>query len=447
MVAFIVALGVLISVHEFGHFWVARRLGVKVLRFSVGFGRPLWLRHGRDGVEYVVAAIPFGGYVRMLDEREGPVPDQEKARAFNRQRLAVRTAVVAAGPVANLLLAVFLYWLVLIVGDTGIRPLVGEVLPESAAAQTGVHAGDEFLAINGRPTPTWERTLYAMVQAVVDGGEITIELRSENAESRTLVAEADLFRPLTDENGSIESIGVKMARPSLPPVVGEVLPGEAADQGGLQPGDRILAVDAEPVSSWSDWVDVVRAHPGSVLEIEVQRGTNVLTLPIRPEARRTADGVIGRIGAAAEVPEGFFERYRAVERLGPLAAMPAAARKTWDLSLLTLKVVWGMVTGRMSVHNLGGPITIAQSAGRSAAVGTVFFLKFLAVLSISIGILNLLPIPVLDGGHLLYYAIEAVRGKPLSEEAQLLGQKIGLFILALFMILAFYVDLSRLSIN
>lgn len=447
IVAFIVALGILISVHEYGHFWVARRLGVKVLRFSIGFGKPLWRRVGRDGVEYVVAALPLGGYVRMLDEREGEVEKRDLPAAFNRQGLATRTAVVAAGPAANLLFAILAYWAVFMVGDTGLRPLIGTVAADSAAETAGLRAGDEVVAINGRATPTWESVLLSLVEASVGSGEIRIDVRDDQDEPRQLVAEAAVFAPLATDAGGLGSVGIEQARPVLPAQIGELMPGEAAERAGFRPGDRILSVDGVDVGDWSQWVEIVRRSPNQRLNVDVDRDGGVVPLLLVPDGRAAAEGEIGRIGAAAAVPEGYLDDFEAKIRLGPLDAFPAAVAKTWDMSMLTLRVVWGMVSGKMSVNNLGGPITIAQTAGQSATVGGVFFLKFLAILSISIGILNLLPIPVLDGGHLFYYLIEALRGKPLSEEAQVFGQKIGLLLLVMLMSLALYVDLNRVFVN
>ena len=395
----------------------------------------------------MIATLPLGGYVKMLDEREGPVPENERQLAFNRQRLATRTAVVAAGPVANLLFAVFAYWAVFMVGDTGLRPLVGDVAPGSIAEQAGLRPGDEFVAVNGRDTPSWERVLFGLIDASVTGGEVRIAVRDEAGVERSLEAPAGGFASMAEDSGGLDSVGIVQARPRLPPVIGEILPGEAAQRAGLQAGDRIVRVGDEAVTDWSRWVELVQASPESELLVEVDRGGEQLVVGVMPVAHTTSQGVIGRIGAAARVPEGEFERFRAVIRLGPLDAFVAAGEKTWAMSALTLRVVWGMITGRMSVNNLGGPITIAKSAGRSATVGAVFFLKFLAVLSISIGILNLLPIPVLDGGHLFFYLIEGVRGKPLSDEMQLVGQKIGLLILALLMGLALYVDINRFLAN
>jgi len=447
IVAFVVALGVLITIHEFGHFWVARKLGVKVLRFSVGFGNPLWRRVGRDGVEYVLAAIPLGGYVRMLDEREAPVADSELPTAFNRQGLKTRTAVVGAGPLANLLFAILAYWAVFMIGDTGIRPLIGSVEPGSPAAEIGLEAGDELLAVDGTPTPTWEHALYALVDASINNREIQVEVRSEEGDERTLMASGGVLTAISEANGDLKVIGIEEAHPRLPARVGEILPGEPAEEAGLRAGDLILAVDGEPVPDWSRWVEIIRDSPGRLLHVDIDRGGEPLTLELRPASSETRSGTIGRIGAGVRADEEYLARFRAEVRYGPLEAGLAAVEKTWDISTLTLRVVWGMLTGQMSVQNIGGPITIAQTAGQSAAVGGIFFLKFLAILSISIGILNLLPIPVLDGGHLMYYFIEAVRGRPLSENAQLFGQKIGLLILAALMALALYVDLSRVFVN
>lgn len=447
IIAFIVALGILITVHEYGHFWVARRLGVKVLRFSVGFGKPLWRRVGKDGVEYVVAALPLGGYVRMLDEREGEVEKGDLPAAFNRQSLATRTAVVSAGPAANLLFAILAYWAVFMIGDTGLRPLIGTVSANSAAETAGLRAGDEVVAVNGKATPTWERALLSLVEGSVGGEEIVIDVRDDRGEARKLLAPAEAFAPLANDAGGLSSVGIEQARPVLPAEIGELMPGEAAERAGFKPGDRIISVDDVSIEDWSQWVEIVRLNPNQRINVDVDRNGQVLTLLLVPESRPTPEGEIGRIGAAAVVPEGYLEDFEAKIRLGPLDAFPAAVAKTWDMSKLTLRVVWGMITGQMSVNNLGGPITIAQTAGKTAEVGGVYFLKFLAILSISIGILNLLPIPVLDGGHLFYYLIEAVRGKPLSEEAQVFGQKIGLLLLVMLMSLALYVDLNRVFVN
>ena len=447
LIAFILALGILITVHEYGHFWVARRLGVKVLRFSIGFGSPLWKRVGRDGVEYVIAALPLGGYVRMLDEREGDVPEKELPQAFNRQRLATRTSVVAAGPLSNLLFAILAYWAVFMIGDVGMRPLIGGVTVDSPAEAAGLRAGDELVAIDGMETPTWERAVYAMVEASIEDDEVEILVRDEAGTERRLFASPTLFAPLADNDGGLARIGIEQLSPPLAPRIGEVLTGGAAARAGFKPGDLILSVDGEAVAEWSAWVAVVRANPERNLRVEVDRDGYTEVLDLIPMAELDGEERIGRIGAAVDVPEDYLSRYQAEIRLGPVAALHAAAAKTWDMSTLTLRVVWGMLSGQMSVNNLGGPITIAQTAGQSASIGGIYFLKFLAVLSISIGILNLLPIPVLDGGHLMFYLIEALRGEPLSEQAQAMGQRVGLVILLALMGLALYVDLGRVLVN
>jgi regulator of sigma E protease len=443
--SFVVALAILIAVHELGHFWVARKLGVKVLRFSIGFGRPLLRRVSpRDGTEYVLAAIPLGGYVRMLDEREGPVPPTERDLAFNRQPLSKRFAIVAAGPVFNLVFAILAYWAILVIGDTGTRPLIGEVEPGSAAAVAGLTAGDELLAVGDRPTPTWESAVFALMAEVLDNEDLPLRVRSVDGSERVHRLPAETLSALPDNPAILSNLGLSPARPLLPPVIGEIVPGERAEAAGLQPGDHILTADGEPVPSWAEWVETVQRNPEHPLRLRVERGGAQLEMALTPKAAQGPNGEIGRIGAAVQVPEGLFEDYRAEVRLGPVDALGAAVGKTLDMSALMLRIIGRMLTGRASVDNLSGPISIAETAGRSASYGLGYFVKFLAVVSISLGVLNLLPIPILDGGHLLYFAIEAIKGSPLSEQAQMQGQRIGLALLAALMTLAFYVDINRL---
>jgi regulator of sigma E protease len=445
VVAFVVALGILITVHEFGHFWVARRLGVKVLRFSVGFGRTLWRRRGEvDGTEYVVAAIPLGGYVRMLDEREGDVPEAEAHRAFNRQRLWVRAAIVAAGPAFNFAFAILAYWLVFVVGDVGTRPLVGQVDSGSPAAGAGFQPGDLVKKVNGEETPTWETVVYELLSAGVAQVPARIDVVGEGGFTEQRELSPDVLRRLAEERDALGVLGIAPERPVLPAVIGEIVPGEAADRSGLRVGDRLLAVDGQAIRDWREWVEYVQARPGQRLQVDVERAGERLGLTVVPASVERAGAVTGRIGAGVALDEAAFDRYRAEVRYGPFKAFGVAVGKTWDLSALTLKVVWKMLVGEASVNNLSGPITIAQTAGKSASVGLVHFLKFLALVSVSLGVLNLLPIPVLDGGHLAYFAIEAVKGSPLSEETQMLGQRIGLAVLFGLMALAIYLDLARL---
>lgn len=442
---FILAIGVLITVHEFGHFWVARKLGVKVLRFSIGFGKPLlsWRRRG-DETEYVLAALPLGGYVQMLDEREGAVAQEELHRAFNRKPLASRFAIVAAGPLFNFLLAILAYWLIFVIGVSGVKPIIGAVQENSLAEQGGLRSGDQILAIDGREVPTWNAAFLALMEESLDGSPVDVEVLDESGIRRLRELDFSALPPGVDRSNLISNLGLQPYSPPIPPVIGKLEPGGVAEQAGFQVGDRILAVDGQPVEDWRAWVKIVREHPGKALQVTVARGPQELNLTLTPAAVASGNGEIGRIGAAVSYPEGLVSELQAVERYSPLAASGMAVQRTWDMTLLTFRMLWRMVVGDVSVANLGGPIRIAQYAGYSASVGFVSFIGFLALISISLGVLNLLPIPVLDGGHLLYYAIEFVKGSPLSDEVQALGQRLGIAILIGVMVIAFYNDLSQL---
>jgi regulator of sigma E protease len=445
IISFLVALAILITVHEFGHFWVARRLGVKVLRFSIGFGKPLWKRVSPvDGTEYVIAAIPLGGYVKMLDEHEEPVPEAELGRAFNRQSLWRRSAIVVAGPLFNFFFAILAYWMVFVSGDVGLRPLVGEIEPDSIAYQAGFRLGDELLAVGERPTATWEAAVYALVAEYLEGEDLAV--RVKDAEQREMVYWLDgkALMALSDDPNILKSIGLSPQHPVVPPLIGEVVAGDPADAAGLRKGDLLLSADGRALLTWNEWVEYVRERPGQAIALRVARAGTDIDLRIIPKPLAQGAETIGRIGAGVDVPEDLYERYRVEIRLGPVEALGMALNKTFDLSALMLKVLGRMVLGDASIENLSGPISIAESAGKSASHGFSHFIKFLAVVSISLGVLNLLPIPVLDGGHLMYFLIEAVKGEPLSENVLMLGQRIGLALLLGLMTLAFYVDLSRL---
>ena len=445
ILAFIVAIGLLVAIHEFGHFWVARRLGVKVLRFSIGFGRPLWRRQsGPDEPEYVIAAIPLGGYVKMLDENEGPVAPHEQHRAFNRQSLGVRTAVVLAGPLFNFLFAIVAFWAALTLGESGIRPLIGEIEPGKPAAEAGLLPGDEILSINGQQTPTWALALQELSTGSIGNPELHIRVRDGGGVERTRVMQSSAVGDLAETRDLLGHLGLEPERPQVPPVFGEILPGGAAAAAGLRTADRILSADGEPIADWSAWVKYVQARPGTLIDLVVEHDGVSRAIALTPAPLAQDDRVIGRIGASNQPVPGLMDRYRVTYRLGPGEALPLAVARTWEYSVLTLKVIWRIFTGQASIHNLSGPITIADAAGKTASIGLVYFLKFLAIVSVSLGVLNLLPVPVLDGGHLLYFAIEAVKGSPLSEGAMIQGQKIGLVMLLGLMSLAFYVDILRI---
>ena len=456
---FIVALGILITIHEFGHYWVARKMGVKVLRFSIGFGKPLWTHHGKvDNTEYVIAAIPLGGYVKMLDEREAPVAPHELHRAFNRQPLRSRFAIVFAGPLFNFLLAILVYWAIFIIGISGLKPVVGTVTPNSIAHSSGLQVGDVIVEVNGKITPTWETVVLAMLDKALEQQAVTIKVRDSNQLdvirnlNLTTITGSDL-----DQGNLLESIGIIPSRPKLPAVLGQLEEGGPAQQAGLQVGDKVIAVDGQPVTDWDAWVSYVRPRANQVMHVEIERsrvtpvGTEAgggaslerQVFQVRPAAVVTKDGTIGRIGVGVKVPDKLPAELQSILRYSPGEAIMPAIIKTWDMSVLTLRMLYKMLTGMLSASNLSGPISIAQYAGSSADAGFVAFLGFLAIVSISLGVLNLLPIPLLDGGHLMYYLIEIVKGSPVSENAQILGQRVGIALLGTLMIFAFYNDLAR----
>ena len=445
LLAFIVTIGVLVTVHEYGHFWVARKLGVKVLRFSIGFGKPLWMtRFGQDRTELVVAALPLGGYVKMLDEREGDVAIEDRDRAFNNKPVMSRIAIVTAGPLFNFLFAILVYWIMFVSGVPGLRPIVGDVIPGSYAAEAGFMVGDEILTVNNTETPTWESAVLALLDASLDGQQLLeITARDRGGFERDLQVRFRTGDELLAKGGVLENFGLDTWRP--PAVIDRLVAGGAGERAGLQDGDRIIRADGKPVGHWGQWVDYVRERPGKVIEIQVLRGNTEVSLMLTPD-RIVEDGEdIGRIGAYVRLPtEEQRATMRVVVRHGPLEAIPEALEKTWEITTLTLKTLWKMVTGKASVENLSGPLSIARYAGQSAGAGIVTFLGFLGIVSVSLGVLNLLPVPVLDGGHLLFYLIELVKGSPVSEAIQLAGQKIGIALLIALMSLAIYNDLIRL---
>jgi len=438
----IVSIGVLVTFHEFGHYWVARRSGVKVLRFSVGFGKPLWLRRGSDGTEYVIAAIPLGGYVKMLDEREGEVAPADMAQAFNRQPVGKRIAIVAAGPLANLLLCVALLWAMFVIGRPDYAPVLGHV--EAIAADSGLRRGDTVLRVGERDTPTWSEAALALTTAAMDRRDVPIAVRTADGYRASRRLQLSRLPQGFDELRALQLLGVTPRHRLLPPVISRIEPGTAA-WGVLAEGDRITAIDGEPVTAFDQIGPLVQqlgARGGKAM-IEVERDGERLALELAPKRRndpqRGAYWALGIAPARAEMPA-----YDAQLHYGPLAAIPAALRETGKLTGDSLAMIVRMVSGRASAENVSGPITIARYANASARLGPAWFMNFLALLSLSLAIINLLPIPILDGGHLLYYLIELVKGSPLSERAMAAGQYVGLALLAGLMGLAFYNDILQL---
>ncbi len=445
LLSFLVAIGILVAVHEFGHFWVARRLGVKVLRFSIGFGRPLWRwQRAPDTTEYVIGAVPLGGYVKMLDEREGKVPDADLPYAFNRQSPGRRIAIVAAGPLANFVFAILAYWLVFIAGLEGIKPVVEGVVADTPAAVAGLRSGDQIIAVDGDATPTWGSVTQTLLFRAVQGESVMLLVRDRQGVERHL----SLALPAIGEDAGspdlLRDLGIEPWRPSVEPVIDRVVKGGAAEQAGLREGDRIVRIDGSPIERWSQLVEAVQSHPGEPLDVTVERNGERLHLRVVPERVATEKGEVGRIGAGVAAPAELPPQYRAVLQYSPWRAAVESLRKTWEMSAMTVRMLGKMLTGQASLENVSGPITIAQYAGYTASVGLVQFVGFLAIISISLGVINLFPVPLLDGGHLLYYVIELVKGSPVSEQAQMVGQRIGIVLLISLMTLAFYNDIMRL---
>ena len=450
IVAFVIAIGVLVSVHEFGHFWVARRLGFKVLRFSLGFGKPLLRRMSKDSdpVEYVLAAIPLGGYVRLLDERDGPVPAGEEHRAFNRRPPLARIAVLLAGPGANFLFAIFAYWLLFMQGVPGLKPVIGQVTAQSHAERADLRPDDEIVGVGGAATPTRQAAVLAILERVVEDGAVPLEVRDERGAFRSLVIrvpEAER-RALTEPGILLDGLGLSFWYPPQPVVVAELTPGDPAIGAGLALGDRIIAVDGTPVDDYVNFVEKIRSRPGQPTGITAIRGEERLELELVPKSVVEDGRTVGKIGLAAARGDGsqFPESMRTVERYGPFAAVLPAVRETWQKSALTVRFLWRMVTGDVSAKNISGPINIAQYAGLTATEGFTYYLGFLALVSISLAVLNLLPVPVLDGGQIAYQLAEIVKGAPLSLKAQMFGQKVGIAMLVALMGIAFYNDLTRI---
>ncbi len=445
ILAMIVTLGLLVTVHEFGHFWVARRCGVKVLRFSVGFGKPLWRRVDKLGTEFVIAAIPLGGYVKMLDEREGPVAASEMGLAFNRKPVGQRIAVVVAGPAANFLFAILAYWLFFVIGVSTVVPVIGDVQPDSLAAQAELRSGNEIVSIDGVETQTWQAVHLKLLGYIGETGTVEITTRPVGSLSEYRhQLQVQLWLTDVEQPDPLSSLGIKPWSPHVPARIGQVVSGGAAEIAGLQPNDLVVTADGMPISAWQDLVDIIQPRPDKKIRLEVERDGQINGLIAVPSAKQLEDGsVVGYLGVAA-TPVEWPEEMRRELNYTVISAWQPALEKTWSMSVLTLASLKKMLLGLISIKNLSGPITIAKVAGASVDQGFQSFLSFLAYLSISLGIINILPIPVLDGGHLMYYLVELVRGKPVSERVQMFGLRIGLSLIAALMLLALYNDLVRL---
>ena len=445
LLAFLVAIGLLVAVHEYGHFRVARALGFRVLTFSVGFGRPLWQRMGRDGVEYRIGLFPLGGFVRLLDAREGEVPTAEQAVSWQGRPPWARILMLLAGPGANFLFALVAFWGLFQLGVPGLRPVVGEVVLGSPAAVAGLRAQDEILAVAGEPVQTRETAVIELVSALVDGGAVPARVRGADGATREVMIDVPPAQRLqvTEPGGWSAGVGFEFTRPRLPPVLGQVVAGKPAALAGLQSGDRLVSVGGAAVSDFADVVAEVRPRAGQTLEVVYRRGGELRTTSVTVAAEQDEGKTVGRIGVSPGEFGGWPPGMETVERYGPLAAFGPAVAETWDKSVLTVKFLVRMLTGDVSVKNISGPISIATAAGVTALEGPGYYLQFLAVISLSLAVLNLLPVPVLDGGQVVFQLAEWARGRPLPERAQQLTQQVGMALLAVLMGIAFYNDLAR----
>lgn len=441
---FLVALAILIAIHEYGHFWAARRLGVKVIRFSLGFGKPLWsYRKTPDDTEFTIAALPLGGYVKMVDEREGEVAAADLPYAFNRQSVYRRSGIVAAGPLFNFVLAILIYWMLFLLGETGTRPVLGPVAPGTIAEQAGFREGDQILAVGGDETPTWSLAIGEIVERAVEEQPIPVSVRTPDGQTRERVL--SIPKAVTEKPEALyRNLGFRPWEPVLPPVMGNIEPGSPAETAGFKAGDLIISADDTGITTWKQWVDYIRARPERAITTIIEREGVRLQFDVRPRSVDSAEGTVGRIGAAPQVPEDLAASMKVEYRLGFFPALRAAVEKTADYSALTLKMIGRMLIGNASIDNLSGPLSIAQYAGQSASMGFAQFMKFLALVSVSLGVLNLLPIPVLDGGHLMFYLIEFLKGSPVSDRTLALCQQVGMLLLLCLMGLAFFLDLERL---
>ncbi|MHC9244829.1 sigma E protease regulator RseP [Aeromonas jandaei] len=441
--AFVVALGLLVAVHEFGHFWVARRCGVKVERFSIGFGKAIWRRLGKDGTEYVLALIPLGGYVKMLDGRVDELKPGDEQYAFNHKSVWARMAIVAAGPMANVVFALFALWLMFMIGVPAVKPVIGEVRPASIVAEAGILPGMEIVGVGDEQTGDWESVTYALLSHLGDQS-VTLKVKAPQtsyATDKNLSLDNWKFDP--DRESPIGSLGIVPLGGKVLPVVSAVVAKSASEKAGLQVGDRIKRVGEQEITEWAQFVELVQHAPGAPLQVVVERNNRDLDVTLTPDTRKVQGKLVGFVGLSPQLVP-LPDEYRILLQYGPLQALWQGAQKTWSLITLTFDMIGKLVAGIVSLDNLSGPISIAKGAGSSADYGLVYFLSFLALISVNLGIINLFPLPVLDGGHLVYFLIEAVTGKPVSERIQEVGFRIGAAILMLLMGIALFNDFARL---
>ncbi len=442
----VVTLGLLVAFHEFGHFWVARRCGIKVLKFSVGFGPSLFTWRDKQQTEYTLAAIPLGGYVKMLDEREGEVSDSEKHLAFNNQPVWQRMLVVAAGPVANFILAIFVYWLVFLQGTTQLVPVIYQVEPDSIAAKAGVVQGVEIVSVDGEKTPSAQSVALRLVSRIGTTGDIQLHLKN----TKTLEgydASLPVEKWLSDVGEGIDppvALGLHFYEPVVEPVIAEVLKGSPADRASLQAGDAILRVDGIETPQWKHWVDYIKARPNIPLKVDVLRGSQRLTLNLTPDEKRVNNKRVGYVGVKAKMPK-FPEHLFRHQSYNALTAIKPALKRTWQNIVFSLTSLKKLITGQLSYKQLSGPISIAQVANDSFNISLFAYLSLLALLSVSLGVLNLLPVPVLDGGHLFFYAVEWIKGSPVPEKLQMVAYQVGMFVVLGIMCLALFNDFNRLT--
>ncbi len=444
LLSFLLAIAILIVIHEFGHYLVARACGVKVLRFSVGFGNVIARHQDRHGTEWALSAIPLGGYVKMVDEREGDVAEGDLPYAFNRKTVWQRMAIVAAGPLANFLLAIVLYWALFVHGVTALKPIIGAPPQDTPALMAGLADGDEIRSINGEAVSNWQDLHWLVLKHGVGAAPLDLEAVDAAGHLKFIRLQADPAQSEAFEQDPLNLLGVRRFDPVIPAVLGEIMADSPAALAGLQAGDHVIAANQSPIAHWAELVRAIRESPGRALELEVERNGRRLVMAVTPQSVQAGNASMGRIGAGPRVEPGMFEHLQVQTAYGPVEAAGRALTKTWELSVFSLRMLGRMIMGEASLKNLSGPITIADYAGKSAQAGLTAFVAFLALVSVSLGVLNLLPVPLLDGGHLLYYSAELVTGKPVSEGIQVIGQKIGAALLAALMFFALFNDFQRL---